>query len=121
MPNGSINVNGTSFLWAISDKTVSSGSNKLRKALARAESIFFQKAVDYMSEAGSPKSKSADSDIGRCDKQPGAGHLAWHIRADTYGDWKFSTAATGRLHGMNKTDMTEALIDLFTISNRQGD
>ncbi len=119
MPNGTVTVGGQTYNWATSTHAVSEGSSKLRKALAEADDAFFQKAVDYIDDAGSPKSKSADQTIGRCDKQPGIGHLAWQIGTKSYGDLKFDATSAHRLTVATAANRTSILIQLFTISNTQ--
>ena len=120
MPNGTVVVGGQTYSWATSAKTVTGASSKLKKELREASPSFFQKAVDYMDEEGSPKSKPADGNIGRCDKQPGTGHLAWQIKSASYGDLKFDATATTRLRGATSANMAEILIQLFIESNGQG-
>jgi len=120
MPNGTVAVGGQTYSWATSTGVVTAANSKTKKALQDAESSFFQKAVDYIDDAGSPKSKSADSSIGRCDKQPGKGHLAWQIGKASYGDLKFDTTATTRLSGASSANMKDVLIQLFIISTEQG-
>lgn len=119
MPNGTVTVGGQTYNWATADKTVTKANSKLLKALAAAESSFFQKSVDYINEADSPKSKTADPAIGRCDKQPGVGHLAWQIKNDSYGDLKFDATSAHRLTIATPANRTEILIQLFTISSQQ--
>ena len=119
MPNGNVVVGGQTYSWATSSKSVTGASSKMKKNLRDAEVSFFQKAVDYMTGQDSPKSKSADSNIGRCDKQPGAGHLAWQIGSKSYGDLKFDGTATTRLRGATPANMQAVLIELFIISTQQ--
>ena len=120
MPNGTVVVGGQTYTWTTSGNSVTSANGKTKKALANAEASFFQKSVDYMTGEDSPKSKQADAEIGRCDKQPGTGHLAWQIGNASYGDLKFDATATTRLRAATAADMTEVLIQLFTISTAQG-
>jgi hypothetical protein len=119
MPNGFITVGGQTYNWATSTHAVSEGSSKLRKALAEADDAFFQKSVDYIDDADSPKSKTADPTIGRCDKQPGVGHLAWQIGTKSYGDLKFDATSAHRLTVATASNRTSILVQLFTISNSQ--
>jgi hypothetical protein len=120
MANGTITVGGQTYTWATSSKSVTAANSKTKKALRDADASFFQKAVDYMNEEGSPKSKSADASIGRCDKQPGTGHLAWQLEKASLGDLKFNAIATTRLRGATAANMTDILIQLFIISTEQG-
>ena len=120
MPNGTVAVGGQTYTWVTSSKSVTAANGKTKKGLRGADSSFFQKAVDYMTEEGSPKSKPADADIGRCDKQPGAGHLAWQIDKASLGDLKFDATATTRLKGATPANMTEILIQLFILSTEHG-
>jgi len=119
MPNGTVAVGGQTYSWATSTGVVTAANSKTKKALQDAELSFFQKAVDYMDDVASPKSKSADSGIGRCDKQPGKGHLAWQIGAASYVDLKFDATATTRLQGATTANRPQVLIQLFTISTEQ--
>ena len=120
MPNGTVVVGGQTYSWATSSKSVTAVNSKTKKGLRDADASFFQKAVDYMNEEGSPKSKPADGSNGRCDKQPGTGHLAWQIDKASVGDLKFDAAATTRLRGATAANMTDVLIQLFIISTEQG-
>jgi len=120
MPNGTVVVGGQTYTWATSSKSVTGANSKTKKGLRDAEASFFQKAVDYMNDEGSPKSKPADISIGRCDKQPGTGHLAWQIEKASMGDLKFDATATTRLRGATPANMTDILIQLFIISTEQG-
>ena len=120
MANGTVNVGGQAYNWATSTGTVTPANAKLKKALAAAELSFFQKAVDYLDDEGSPKSKPADDAIGRCDKQPGTGHLAWQIGKSTYGDLKFDATSAHRLVVAAPADRLSVLTQLFAISNVQG-
>jgi hypothetical protein len=120
MPNGTITVGGQTYTWVTSSKSVTAANGKTKRGLAAAEASFFQKAVDYMTEDGSPKSKPADADIGRCDKQPGAGHLAWQIGKASLGDLKFDATATTRLRGATPANMAAILRELFTLSTEHG-
>ena len=120
MANGTVVVGGQTYTWATSSKSVTGANSKTKKGLRDAETSFFQKAVDYMNDEGSPKSKPADISIGRCDKQPGTGHLAWQIEKASMGDLKFDAVATTRLRGATAADMTDVLIQLFIISTDHG-
>jgi hypothetical protein len=120
MANGTVVVGGQTYSWATSSKSVTGANSKTKKGLRDAEASFFQKAVDYMTGEDSPKSKQADPAIGRCDKQPGTGHLAWQIGNASYGDLKFDTPATTRLRGATAANMKDVLIELFIISTEQG-
>ena len=120
MANGTVVVGGQTYSWATSSKSVTAANGKTKKGLRDADASFFQKAVDYMNEEGSPKSKQADASIGRCDKQPGIGHLAWQIDKASLGDLKFDATATTRLKGATAANMTDVLIQLFIISTEQG-
>ena len=120
MANGTVVVGGQTYTWATSSKSVTGANSKTKKGLRDAEASFFQKAVDYMNDEGSPKSKPADGEIGRCDKQPGTGHLAWQIEKASMGDLKFDATATTRLRGATPANMTDILIQLFIISTEQG-
>jgi len=120
MANGTVVVGGQTYTWATSSKSVTGANSKTKKGLRDAEASFFQKAVDYMNDEGSPKSKPADISIGRCDKQPGTGHLAWQIEKASMGDLKFDATATTRLRGATPANMTDILIQLFIISTEQG-
>ena len=120
MANGTVVVGGQTYSWATSSKSVTTANSKTKKGLRDADASFFQKAVDYMDDEGSPKSKPAEGSIGRCDKQPGKGHLTWQIKSASYGDLKFDATATTRLRGATAANMTDVLIQLFIISNEQG-
>ena len=119
MANGTVVVGGQTYTWVTSSKSVTAANGKLKKGLRDAEASFFQKAVDYMNDEASPKSKPADDIIGRCDKQPGLGHLAWQIDKASLGDLKFDATATTRLKGAG-ANMKDILIALFIISTEQG-
>ena len=119
MPNGTVTVAGVTYTWTTSGNGVTQASSKLKKALREAEVSFFQKAVDYIGEAGSPKSKPADSAIGRCDKQPGVGHLAWQIGKASMGDLKFDAVSALRISTCG-ANMADILSQLFVISTEQG-
>ena len=120
MANGTVVVGGQTYSWATSSKSVTAANSKTKKGLRDADASFFQKAVDYMNDEGSPKSKPADASIGRCDKQPGTGHLAWQIEKASLGDLKFDATATTRLRGATAVNMKDVLIALFIISTEQG-
>ena len=120
MPNGSIIVGGQTYNWATSTHAVSPGSNTLRKAIAEEEYKFFESAVDSISFEDSPKSNKADPTIGRCDKQPGVGHLAWQIGMGSFGDLKFDATSAHRLTIATPANRASILGQLFAISNKQG-
>lgn len=120
MPNGFITVGGQTYNWATSTHAVSPGSNTLRKAIAEAEYKFFESAVDSIGFEASPKSNKADPTIGRCDKQPGIGHLAWQIGKGSYGDLKFDATSAHRLTVATTANRASILSQLFAISNKEG-
>jgi hypothetical protein len=73
MANGTVVVGGQTYTWATSSKSVTGANSKTKKGLRDAEASFFQKAVDYMNDEGSPKSKRPTSVLGDVISSPEPG------------------------------------------------